>query len=126
MPYAIATVIYGSPVTDKVRRWFTETEDEKYFIEPEDIYSPPEEILKKLEKLGFTSQYSSSEGTFPSYIGEELLEFDECTELQLLRDLIVKPTEEQSTRALEKIARLPEGLRKSLPMPDVYVVWSSS
>jgi len=105
--YTTGQVVYGVPLTAKVRRVI-------------------EEAGKEPEKdFGFTMLYSGVADEEPGYLGEELVEFDECESFPLSK-LTVQPTAEQRAAVQAKIDKLPPEVKTVLKKIDLWVVWSTS
>lgn len=120
MSYAIGTIIYGVPLTEKIHKAFEELGE----FEVADYF----EVL-----------YSASNDYAPGYCGVKLGEFDECcdaipfSELQTMADKVSVTVAGNSTdkaakvtEALDKIQALPKEILKICDCIGVYMVWSSS
>lgn len=115
MSYAIGTIVYGVPLTEKVHEAFNELmEEEDLDIDVGDY---------------FDTLYTASGPHVPGYCGVELGEFDECCDAIPFHDLqamAAKATPDKIAQAIEKFQALPEKIQKACDTIGVYVVWSSS
>lgn len=116
--YAIATVIYGIPLTEEVNDFLCESEE----------YGDP-------ESAGFVTMYSGScAGHMPGFLGVDLGSFDEGDPVIDLSDpghpLNVVPTEAQCAEAnalVESLLKiLPPAAAAAVPKVGRYLVWSTS
>lgn len=116
--YAIANVIYGIPLTDKIYDFIHSEEN----VDAEELtdYGPDE------EELGFTTPYHGGSNRTVGWLGVSLTEFDECSDFPLSDITNVKPTEEQIAEVKDKISKLPKEILDIALPTDIYVVWSTS
>jgi len=147
MSYAIAQVCYGIPLNESttsiIDQYNGEESSENDLAED---FNEDEEELDELDywKYGTTKSksdeeyfdvneyfktfYSGSAGHTPGVCGIKLSSFDECSDMNVseMMELLKPPTEDQIKEALAKIAELPEDLRKLLPEPSHFIIWSTS
>lgn len=109
MSYAIGTIIYGVPVTERLYEVVADLENET-----------------ALDEIGFELLYTASGSYQPGYCGVKLKEFDECADFHVLTELMVTATDEQREQAKAMIEALPEAIRDELAPISYYVIWSSS
>lgn len=124
MSYAIGNVIYGIPLTEDLSDLFDEIED----MGPEhDLYEFYNSRKDTEFFPGFKRLYSAG-GEPVGYLGQELMDIDECQNVKLDDLLEAKNliTLEMITKINEIISNFPKAVKDLCPEPDVWIVWSSS
>jgi hypothetical protein len=106
--YAIATIVYGVPVDEKIDRLVHERS------------------FEDLEELGWEILYSGSSNISPGFLGVELCDLPTIEDSTLVSTLRFAPTDEERARAQALIDAQPEEIKALLPPPDVYIIWSTS
>lgn len=118
MSYAIANIIYGIPVTTDL------VEKIRDYILNNNIDSYPE---AELEEAGFKLLYSAGGEQLTGYLGVSLGEISECDEPILISEICkIEPTFAQTPQVEDWIKELPEYMKKLVPKPSIYLVWSNS
>ena len=138
MTYAIANVIYGKIVDDKLLRkicdevrredlpddflaWlFPKEKDHLASVQMKDVF----DTLLDGDGL-FEFRYSGSADESPRFLGAAICEFDETINVKIT-DLQLSPTAEQYAKARARLEMFPEVLRKYFEPFEVWVLWSTS
>jgi hypothetical protein len=135
--YAIANVIYGTPITDAVLRKIaeaivTEKLPEGFIRELTDhdtweglTGDQAFEFLQDSEMALFESLYTAGGEEIPRYLGVILCKFDEGSNTKL-SDIQLAPTSHQYMEVRAKREKLPAIVLKHIPEPEVWFFWSSS
>src|SRR5688572_13612524 len=116
MSYAIAYVIYGVPLTDKIAKVIEEWEDEG----DERYYNDDD------TECGFYRDLYRSDGFKPGYCGILLGEFDEACDFVDVAKLPPKPSKAQMAVAKAMVKGLDPHLLKMCEPVGLYYVWGSS